>query len=41
VDRAYLEFDESSQCIRLVVYPADTPTQAKSFYTRPEGAVAL
>ncbi len=33
LDRAYLEFDESSQKIQLAVYPADTLTQAKAFYT--------
>jgi hypothetical protein len=38
VDRAYLEFEESSQQIRLVVYPADTLTQAKAFYLRPGAA---
>lgn len=34
--RAYLQFQESSQHIRLALYPADTLTQAKAFYTRPE-----
>jgi hypothetical protein len=36
LDRAYLEFDESSHCIRLAVYPADTLTQAKALYTNLE-----
>lgn len=36
VDRAFLELDASSQHIRLVVYPADTLTQAKAFYLRPK-----
>lgn len=36
LDRAYLEFEESSQNIQLVVYPADTLTQAKAFYMRTE-----
>jgi hypothetical protein len=36
IDRAYLNFEQSSLDIRLVVYPADTLTQAKTFYTRPE-----
>jgi len=35
VSRARLEFDESLKCIQLVLYPADTLTQAKAFYTRP------
>jgi hypothetical protein len=39
VDRAFLKFKESSQHIQLEVYPADTLTQAKAFYTRP-GATA-
>jgi hypothetical protein len=34
VDRAFLEFDATLQGIRLVVYPADTLTQAKAFYLR-------
>lgn len=34
VNRAILEFDEGSQRICLVVYPADTLTQAKAFYLR-------
>lgn len=33
LSRAYLEFDQR-QRIQLVVYPADTLTQAKAFYTR-------
>ena len=41
VDRAYLEFEESSQHIRLVVYPADTLTQAKAFYARPGAASSV
>ena len=41
VDRAYLQFDETSQHIRLGVYPADTLTQAKVFYSRPGAAVAV
>jgi hypothetical protein len=36
LDRAYLAFDESSQLIQLKVYPADTLTQAKSFYSHSE-----
>lgn len=39
VSRACLDFDEESQNIQLRVYPADTLTQAKAFYTRP-GAVS-
>jgi hypothetical protein len=39
VDRAYLEFEKSLQHIELRVYPADTLTQAKAFYSRP-GAVS-
>jgi hypothetical protein len=34
VDRAFLEFDVTPQRIRLVIYPADTLTQAKAFYLR-------
>jgi hypothetical protein len=34
VNRAYLNFDEDSDRICLVVYPADTLTQAKAFYLR-------
>jgi hypothetical protein len=41
VDRAYLVFEEPSQHIRLAVYPADTLTQAKAFYTRPGAASSV
>ena len=34
VDRTFLEFVEAPQQIQLVVYPADTLTQARAFYTR-------
>jgi hypothetical protein len=36
IDRAYLKFEPTSLDVRLVVYPADTLTQAKTFYTHPE-----
>lgn len=36
VNRAFLEFNESEQLIQLKIYPGDTLTQAKAFYTRPE-----
>ena len=41
IDRAYLHFEQSSLDVRLVVYPADTLTQAKTFYTRPEAVSNL
>lgn len=41
VSRACLEFDEESQSIQLRVYPADTLTQAKAFYTRPRAVSAV
>jgi hypothetical protein len=41
VDRAFLAFDELSKQISLVVYPADTLTQAKAFYTRPEAVSSV
>jgi len=36
VDRAFLEFDKLSQLIQLKIYPGDSLTQAKAFYTRPK-----
>jgi len=36
IDRAYLHFEQSSRDVRLVMYPADTLTQAKTFYAHPE-----
>jgi hypothetical protein len=39
--RAFLEFEESPQEVRLTVYPADTLTQARAFYTRPEAVERL
>jgi len=41
VDRAYLEFQEPSQHIRLDVYLADTLTQAKAFYTSREAVSSV
>jgi hypothetical protein len=41
LDRVYLEIDEGMQEIRLVVYPADTLTQARAFYSCPEVVSAL
>jgi hypothetical protein len=41
VDRAFLEFNELSQRIQLVIYPADTLTQAKAFYTRPDAVSGI
>ncbi len=41
VNRAFLEFDESSKQVRFVVYPADTLTQAKAFYARPGAATKV
>jgi hypothetical protein len=41
IHRAYLEFPESSQHIRLAVWPADTLTQAKAFYTRREAVSSV
>jgi hypothetical protein len=41
LSRALLEFEESSQEIRLTAYPADTLTQARAFYTRPEAVARL
>lgn len=38
VSRARLEFNES---IKLVIYPADTLTQAKAFYSRPGAASSV
>jgi hypothetical protein len=41
VKHVYLECAESSQHIQLVLYPADTLTQARAFYTRPGAPTAL
>jgi hypothetical protein len=41
VARAYLKFKESSQQIRLEVYPADILKQAKAFYTRLEATAGV
>ncbi len=41
VKHAYLEYVESSQHIRLTLYPADTLTQARAFYTHPAAPAAL
>lgn len=41
INRAYLEFDELSQQIRLIAFPAENLTQAKAFYTRPRAASSV
>lgn len=41
VDRAFMKFDDPSQHISLVLYPADTLAQAKAFYKSPRAASAV
>jgi len=41
VKHAYLEYVKSSEQIRLILYPADTLTQARALYTHPTAPAAL